>query len=147
MAPQSGSKSYTAPHPGAAQLPEVYARLGLALDRANAFGGTHVDPRVLLELRGVVDEALQLASVTPGCRYGCEGSGFRCPIADPPERMAARLQAEGWVADWDSVEARAAQDTMCLCGSKMSYAALRPGDGELGEAWAVCGACRHWVRL
>jgi hypothetical protein len=29
----------------------------------------------------------------------------------------------------------------------MSYLALRPADGKVATAWAVCGFCRHWKAL
>ena len=148
MAPESGITSFTCLHSGeeGRRLEEVHGRLSLALDRATAFGA-FVDPRVLAELRDVVGEVLELVGDRPGCRYACRDRGFHCPISEPLEREAARLQASGWIASWDAVEARAAHDTVCLCGSRMSYLALRPADGKLATAWAVCGLCRHWKAL
>jgi hypothetical protein len=148
MAPESGTTSFTSSHPGeeAQRLAEVHGRLSLALDRASTFGA-FVDSRVLVELRDVVGEVLELVGDRPGCRYRCRDRGFHCPISEPLEREVARLQASGWISSWDAVEARIAHDTVCLCGSRMSYLALRPADGEVATAWAVCGLCRHWKAL
>jgi hypothetical protein len=148
MAPGSGTTSFTPSHPGeeAQRLAEVHDRLSLALDRARTFGA-FVDPHVLVELRDVVGEVLELMGDRPGCRYACRDRGFQCPISEPLEREAARLKASGWIASWDAVEARIAHDTVCLCGSRMSYLALRPADGKVATAWAVCGFCRHWRAL
>ena len=116
------------------------------MDSATAFGA-FVDPRLLVELRDVVGEVLELIGDRPGCRYACRDRGFHCPVSEPLERKAARLQASGWVASWDAVEARIAHDTVCLCGSHMSYLALRRADGKVATAWALCGLCRHWQAL
>jgi len=150
MAPQSGNPpSYTAATEAddrTQRLAQVHGRLTTAMDNANTFGA-FVDPRVLVELRDVVGEVLELVGDRPGCRHGCRERGFHCPVSEPLEREAARLKVSGWVASWDAVEARAAHDTVCLCGSRMSYLALRPADGKLATAWAVCGLCRHWKVL
>jgi hypothetical protein len=148
MAPESGITSFTFLHSGeeGRRLEEVHSRLSLALDRATAFGA-FVDPRVLAELRDVVGEVRELVGDRSGCRYACRDRGFHCPISEPLEREAARLQTSGWMASWDAVEARIAHDTVCLCGSRMSYLALRPADGKVATAWAVCGLCRHWKAL
>lgn len=129
------------------RLADVHGRLSIAMDHATAFGA-FVDPRVLVELRDVVGEVLELVGERPGCRHACrDHQGFHCPISEPLDREMAQLQASGWVASWDAVEARVAHDTMCLCGSHMSYLALRPADGQLATAWALCGLCRHWMVL
>ena len=149
MAPQSGiPPSYPVPTEDeySRRLAEVHGRLSTAMDNATTFGA-FVDPRLLVELRDVVGEVLELIGDRPGCRYACRDRGFHCPVSEPLEREAARLQASGWVASWDAVEARIAHDTVCLCGSRMSYLALRPADGEVATAWAVCGLCRHWQAL
>lgn len=142
------SPAVSVPRPGGASptLAEVNDRLAVALDRASAFEA-QVDPRLLLELREVIDEALQLAGVRSGCRHACADQGLHCPAAEPPERMLADLQRRGWVSEWDPVEARIALDTVCLCGSHMYYVALRPGDGDLANAYAICPGCRHWRQL
>lgn len=149
MAPQSGiPPSYTAATEDehARRLAEVHGRLSTAMDNASTFGA-FVDPRLLVELRDVVSEVLELIGDRPGCRYPCRDRGFHCPIGEPLEREAARLHASGWGAFWDAVGARMAHDTVCLCGSRMSYLALRPADGKVATAWAVCGLCQHWKDL
>lgn len=149
MAPQSGNPpSYTAAtdEDRTRRLAEVHGRLSTAMNNASTFGA-FVDPRVLVGLRDVVSEVLELIGDRSGCHYACRERGFRCPISEPLEREAARLQASGWIASWDAVEAREAHDTVCLCGSHMSYLALRPADGTVAAAWAVCGLCRHWKAL
>jgi hypothetical protein len=149
MAPQSGiPPSYPVPTEDecSQRLAEVHGRLSAAMDNANTFGA-FVDPRLLVELRDVVGEVLELVGDRPGCRYACRDRGFHCPISEPLEREAARLQASGWIASWDAVKARIAHDTVCLCGSHMSYLALRPADGKGATAWALCGLCRHWKAL
>ena len=82
------------------------------------------------------------------CPYACAGGGMHCPTTEPLELIvAARQQRDQWVPSFDAVEARVAHDTVCLCGSRMSYLALRPADGKVATAWAVCGLCRHWKAL
>jgi hypothetical protein len=127
-------------------LADVHRRLSEALDRAIAFGA-FVNPRLLVELRDVVGDVLELVGEHPGCRYGCAETPFHCPISEPLEKETARLQASGWRPCSDDVEARAALDSVCLCGSPMSYQALCPEGGQLRLAWAVCPLCRHWRPL
>ena len=119
MAPQSGNPpSYTAaPAPDTAQrLADVQDRLSTAMENAATFVAFG-DPLVVVELRDVLGEVLELFGDRPGCRYSCEERGFRCPITEPLERAADRMQASGWIASWDAVEARLGHDMACLCGS------------------------------
>jgi hypothetical protein len=144
MAPHTGTTSYTAAGPHE-RLGEVDERLALALERADIFEAL-VDPRLLRELREVIHEVLELAGDAPACPYDCAGR-MHCPGTEPLDRILAGLQRNHWVPDWDSVEARVAHDTVCVCGGRLSYLALRPEDGDLATAWAVCCVCRHWIAL
>jgi hypothetical protein len=124
-------------------LADVHRRLSQALDRAAVFGA-FVDPRLLVELRDVVGDVLEVTGKQPGCRYGCGPTPFHCPISDPLEKEMARLQSSGWFPCWDAVEARAAHESVCLCGTPMTYQALCPEGEGRPVVWAICALCRHW---
>src|SRR2546426_9624489 len=97
MAPQSGNPpSYTAAteEDRTRRLAEVHGRLSTAMDNASTFGA-FVDPRVLVELRDVVGEVLELIGDRPGCRYACRDRGFHCPISDPLDREVAPAAGVG----------------------------------------------------
>lgn len=132
---------------GLGALEEANDRIA-ALCKQVVCWGPAAAPGALRELHEAITDALGIDPVaSPGCRHACREHGLHCPMAEPPERMVADLQARGWVTDWDPVEAIVARDQMCLCGTRMYYAALRPADGQLGIAWAICPACRHWRQL
>lgn len=146
MAQIGSGTSYSVASPGA--LVEASEEIARLCEQAVCWGPVAA-PGVLRELHAAIGQALGLGAddQAPGCRYGCTGHGLHCPIAEPPERMLADLQRRGWVAEWDCVEARLAQDQVCVCGTRMFYVALRPGDGVLATAWAICPTCRHWAAL
>jgi hypothetical protein len=146
LAHPPGSEHPPPTHARDERLADVHERLSLALDRANAFGA-FVDPRFLVELSEVVGVVLELIEDRQGCPRGYRETGFHCPIDDPLEKKLAQLQEASWVLSWDVQQARLAHERVCLCGSNMSYLALRPPGGQLVTAWALCGCCRHWLSL
>jgi hypothetical protein len=146
MAVQSADLTRYSAGPGA--LEEASERIATLCEQVVCWGPTAA-PGALRELHEAITKALGVdpATTSPGCRHACSEQGLHCPMAEPPERMIADLQGRGWVTDWDPVEARVAHDEMCLCGTRMYYAALRPSDGANALAWAICPACRHWRQL
>lgn len=125
-------------------LADLHRRLSEALDRAALFGA-YVDARLVVELRDLLGEILEVAGEQPGCRYGCGATPFHCPVADPLEKVMAQLQAAGWFPCWDAVQDQTEHESVCLCGTPMTYQALCPDvDDVQPVAWAICPLCRHW---
>lgn len=73
---------------------------------------------------------------------------MHCPSAEPLEDLVVARQRSGWIPDFDDIEAGVAAALECgICGGRLSYVALRPGDGIPGTSWGICVTCRHWVQL
>jgi hypothetical protein len=123
-------------------LADLHRRLSEALDRADLFSA-YVDPRLVVELRDLLGEVLEVTEEQPGCRYGCRATPFHCPVTDPLEKAMAQLQASGWFPCWDAVHDQAARESVCLCGTSMTFQALC-ADGGQAIAWALCTFCGHW---
>lgn len=74
----------------------------------------YVDPRLVIELRDVLGEILEVAEGPPGCRYGCGATPFHGPATDPLEKVMAQLHGAGWFPCWNAVQDRAAHESVCL---------------------------------
>jgi hypothetical protein len=74
--------------------------------------------------------------------------GMHCPSLEPLERLVAGRRRDGWVPDFDAVEAGVAAAMACgTCGGRLCYLALAPAAGAPATAWGICVTCRHWVQL
>lgn len=75
-------------------------------------------------------------------------NGMHCPSLEPLEGLVADRRRDGWVPDFDAVEAGVAVAMACgTCGGRLCYLALAPAAGAPATAWGICVTCRHWVQL
>lgn len=123
-------------------LADVHRRLSQGLDRAAVFGA-FVDPRLLVELRDVVGDVLRGDRGAAGVPVRLRADPVPLPDGRPAREGDGPVAVFGLVP-WDAVDAQAAHESVCLCGTPMTYQALCPeGEGQ-PVAKAICRLCRHW---
>lgn len=88
------------------------------------------------------------AAVCPTLEQPFVASGMHCPSLEPLEKLVAGRRHDGWVPDFDALEASVAAATACgRCGGRLCYLALAPAAGAPVTGWGICVTCRHWVQL